>query len=401
MCAAGPCFDWYADAEGDVCDMLPLITVNDNSVIATEVTFDAGEFLPPAGEELPYATDFALYGDHRQLFAEISEESGEPQSHEETAVSLESVLTCNGCNVRFQCKTHHTRHQLLHHGDELASTQQFAKCRIRCRQCGEHFPLARQLADHLAAQHSQCSVCELCLATFRDRASLEWHRNYHRSLNQSPKARYTCDVCRKECNSSSHLHLHRKIHLEHKPYPCTYGCNRSFSSSGNRQKHIARMHTHEKKFHCAQCGESFIYARQLHTHRERKHAELTKNTNGFFRCARCKDTFDTEDTFRQHLKTNNGCLEHRAFECVLCAKRFKQSTHLRNHLLTHTNGVRAHGCEHCSKRFTLPGDLKVHRRTHTKEKPFRCNLCPAGFIVGKQLNKHRAKVHGIESTRKG
>uniref|UniRef100_A0A8W7P1R9 C2H2-type domain-containing protein n=1 Tax=Anopheles coluzzii TaxID=1518534 RepID=A0A8W7P1R9_ANOCL len=343
MCAAGPCFDWYADAEGDVCDMLPLITVNDNSVIATEVTFDAGEFLPPAGEELPYATDFALYGDHRQLFAEISEESGEPQSHEETAVSLE---------------------------------------------------------NHLAAQHSQCSVCELCLATFRDRASLEWHRNYHRSLNQSPKARYTCDVCRKECNSSSHLHLHRKIHLEHKPYPCTYGCNRSFSSSGNRQKHVARMHTHEKKFHCAQCGESFIYARQLHTHRERKHAELTKNTNGFFRCARCKDTFDTEDAFRQHLKTSD-CLELRAFECVLCAKRFKQSTHLRNHLLTHTNGVRAHGCEHCSKRFTLPGDLKVHRRTHTKEKPFRCNLCPAGFIVGKQLDKHRAKVHGIESTRKG
>uniref|UniRef100_A0A182V938 C2H2-type domain-containing protein n=1 Tax=Anopheles merus TaxID=30066 RepID=A0A182V938_ANOME len=180
MCAAGPCFDWYADAEGDVCDMLPLITVNDNSVIATEVTFDAGEFLPPAGEELPYATDFALYGDHRQLFAEISEES-----------------------------------------------------------------------DHLAAQHPQCSVCELCLATFRDRASLEWHWNYHRSKNQHPKARYTCDVCQKECNSSSHLHLHRKVHLEHKPYPCTYGCNRSFSSSGNRQKHIARMHTHEKKFHCA------------------------------------------------------------------------------------------------------------------------------------------------------
>uniref|UniRef100_A0A182QMS8 Uncharacterized protein n=1 Tax=Anopheles farauti TaxID=69004 RepID=A0A182QMS8_9DIPT len=55
MFAAGP---WYGD--DDVCDLLPLITANDNSVIAKEVTFESGEFLVAAGEELPYVADFTL-----------------------------------------------------------------------------------------------------------------------------------------------------------------------------------------------------------------------------------------------------------------------------------------------------------------------------------------------------
>uniref|UniRef100_A0A182RY31 C2H2-type domain-containing protein n=1 Tax=Anopheles funestus TaxID=62324 RepID=A0A182RY31_ANOFN len=185
MCAAGPCLNWFTDADADdVCDMLPLITVNDNSVIAKEVTFEASEFLPPVFEE----TDLVLYNDH-QLVTEINEEIHETSSDG-------TILTQLNNEAQYQVM-------------DLA-------------------PIGTVI----------------------------------------------------QCASSSHLHLHRKVHLAHKPYPCTYGCDRRFSSSGNRQKHIARMHTHEKKYRCTNCNESFIYARQLQIHRERKHSEFRGNCKG-------------------------------------------------------------------------------------------------------------------------
>lgn len=285
------------------------------------------------------------------------------------------------------------RHRLLIHEDDPVVPKNGITSRIQCRQCNDRFSSAKLLMLHLTTQHPQRLVCDLCITEFQNEASLMWHRNYHLS-QENQNGKYVCDVCRKQCTSSSHLHVHRKIHLDQKPYPCTFGCDRSFSSSGNRQKHVARMHTREKKFHCTQCNESFIYARQLQLHRERKHAEFRRNSKGIIKCTRCKEAFDTEESFREHV-ANPDCMEYRAFECLFCTKSFKQATHLRNHLLTHKKDIRAYGCEFCSKRFALAGDLKVHRRIHTKEKPFRCTLCPAAFTMGKQLNKHRFKVHEI------
>ncbi|XP_035893525.1 zinc finger protein 271-like [Anopheles stephensi] len=402
MCAAGSRIDWFVVADDDGCDMLPLIAGDDSSVIAKEVTFEASEFLPPAFEELPFGAtvDFVLYGDH-QLFTEIDGATAAESKlktvsqADEDVVPIPTLLLCDICQLRFKCKSHLKRHQLLFHEDEPGNPKKDGASQIHCRQCDVSLASVKQLKIHLSKQHPQRLVCDLCLTAFQHEASLVWHRNYHLSKGNG-SGKHVCDVCRKQCASSSHLHLHRKIHLEQKPYPCTFGCDRSFSSSGNRQKHIARMHTREQKYRCTHCNESFIYARQLQLHRERKHAELSRFSKGFLVCTRCKEPFDTEQSFQQHV-TNFDCPEHRPFECVFCSSRFKQATHLRNHLLTHEKDARAYGCEFCPKRFALAGDLKVHRRTHTKEKPFRCNLCPAGFTMGKQLNKHRFKVHQIEN----
>ncbi|XP_050079783.1 zinc finger protein 225-like [Anopheles maculipalpis] len=394
MCApAGPRIDWFVDAGDDVCDMLPLIEDADSSVIAKEVTFDASEFFePPAFEELPYAADFVLHGDH-QLFTEI-DWGIVAETNVQQVTSIATVLVCDICNVRFRCKTHLNRHRLLHHAEDLESSKKgiVSRC-LQCRQCDDRFVSAKQLKLHLTIHHSKRLVCDLCLTAFQNEAALEWHRNDHLA-KENETGRYVCDVCRKQCTSSSHLHLHRKIHLEQKSYPCPFGCDRSFSSSGNRQKHIVRMHTREKKYKCTNCNESFVYARQLQRHRERKHGEFKKYSIGRIICTRCKEPFDSESSFQDHTAYDE-CLEHRAFQCVFCSKSFKQATHLRNHLLTHKQDARAFGCEFCPKRFALAGDLKVHRRIHTKEKPFRCSVCPAAFTMGKQLNKHRFKAHQI------
>ncbi|KFB45110.1 hypothetical protein ZHAS_00013031 [Anopheles sinensis] len=407
---AGSCLDWHLDpADDDVC-LLPLITANDSSVIAKEVTFES-EYLPPA-LELPLA-DFGLLEQEERFRSPVDETEvpltpnppSQPRLRNKSEVKLQDAkdkarkafFSCENCTLIFQCKTQLVRHQLLHHEKDVVDLKCANRLRNRCRLCREQFATVKQLATHLTMQHPRSPVCDLCLTTFHDRATLEWHRKHHLySVGDSdnrPANGYVCDVCEKRCASSSHLHLHRKVHLEKKPYSCVY-CDRTFTSSGNRQKHITRVHTHERRYQCTKCSESFIYARQLKIHRDIKHTSFIdgdRNSGKWVTCSTCNESFPSQVSLRNHQNQEHR-KEQRAFVCGHCAKRFKQATHLRNHILTHT-GVRAYECEFCTKRFAMAGDLRVHRRIHTKEKPFRCELCPAAFIMGKQLNKHRSTAH--------
>uniref|UniRef100_A0AAG5DJ04 C2H2-type domain-containing protein n=1 Tax=Anopheles atroparvus TaxID=41427 RepID=A0AAG5DJ04_ANOAO len=430
---AGPRVHWYHDPVDDDFFILPLITANDNSVIAREVELE-GEYLSPALElpladfglleqdenfrssgeetdapsppvhttpnddnaftrevelegeylspalELPLA-DFGLL-EQDEHFRSSGEETHAPSPRVHTKevngkkqASTPAFHSCSNCALRFQFKSQLVRHYILRHGGEVEALglNLIPPLRNRCSLCREEFPTVNQLATHLTLQHPESAVCNLCLTTFRDEATLEWHQKHHLNAlgncnNQPATISYICDICQKHCASSSQLHLHRKVHLKQTAYSCEH-CGRSFSSSGNRRKHIARLHNQERKYHCKKCNESFIYPRQLRLHREREHAAETE-----------------EDRQTKHNE------EQRAFVCEYCSKRFKQNTHLRNHLLTHT-GVREYKCEFCAKPFAMAGDLRVHRRIHTKEKPFRCDLCPAAFIMGKLLNKHRLTVH--------
>uniref|UniRef100_A0A182J5A0 C2H2-type domain-containing protein n=1 Tax=Anopheles atroparvus TaxID=41427 RepID=A0A182J5A0_ANOAO len=354
---AGPRVHWYHDPVDDDFFILPLITANDNSVIAREVELE-GEYLSPA-LELPLA-DFGLL-EQDENFRSSGEETDAPSPRVHTTPNDDNAFT-----REVELEGEYLSPALELPLADFGLLEQDERFRSLCR---EEFPTVNQLATHLTLQHPESAVCNLCLTTFRDEATLEWHQKHHLNAlgncnNQPATISYICDICQKHCASSSQLHLHRKVHLKQTAYSCEH-CGRSFSSSGNRRKHIARLHNQERKYHCKKCNESFIYPRQLRLHREREHAAETE-----------------EDRQTKHNE------EQRAFVCEYCSKRFKQNTHLRNHLLTHT-GVREYKCEFCAKPFAMAGDLRVHRRIHTKEKPFRCDLCPAAFIMGKLLNKHR------------
>ena len=75
---------------------------------------------------------------------------------------------------------------------------------------------------------------------------------------------------------------------------------------------------------------------------------------------------------KRHTHTCSDCgkiFKHcggKLFLCSLCESTFYDSSHLKQHQITH-NGKRPFACIHCDESFRSYDHLKGHQTTHTKE----------------------------------
>ena len=103
-----------------------------------------------------------------------------------------------------------------------------------------------------------------------------------------------------------------------------------------------------------------------------------------FQCTHCEKSFGKSSHLRDHIRTHTG---DRPYRCEYCDKAFTQYSNLRTHTRIHT-GERPYRCTHCSKSFTQAVTLRSHTRTHMGEKAYQCKQCTKSFACFSSLKGH-------------
>ncbi|KAG8228640.1 hypothetical protein J437_LFUL008291 [Ladona fulva] len=78
---------------------------------------------------------------------------------------------------------------------------------------------------------------------------------------------------------------------------------------------------------------------------------------------------------------------NRPYGCPECGKRFRQQSHLTQHLRIHAN-EKPYACGYCERSFRQRAILNQHLRIHSGEKPYACPDCGKRFRQKAILNQH-------------
>lgn len=105
-------------------------------------------------------------------------------------------------------------------------------------------------------------------------------------------------------------------------------------------------------------------------------------------CPICAKRFKESGHLKDHVRIHTG---EKPYRCKECGVNFRQSGTLTLHMRIHT-GERPYQCTDCGRRFNRKGDMETHRLTHTGERPHQCLVCGKSFKRKGNLNTH-LKTH--------
>jgi len=94
---------------------------------------------------------------------------------------------------------------------------------------------------------------------------------------------YTCSLCQKGFNKTSHLKVHWRKHSGERPYHCIWqNCNKNFTRSDELKRH-ERTHTGERNHSCSKCEKKFTRSdhlkKHIKTHRQQEMEEMEVDMN--------------------------------------------------------------------------------------------------------------------------
>ncbi|KAG0725829.1 Zinc finger protein 208 [Chionoecetes opilio] len=292
--------------------------------------------------------------------------------------TLPAVLKCDDCGIDFAHKSHYVRHKLLHSGTPL----------LKCGLCNKLFVHKSDIIRH-KVMHSFMFTCDVCGRNFHKRSLFLMHKRKH--VDDKP---FKCH-CGKSFSTSGNYNTHKRIHSGEKPYKCDM-CDYRCSQSGRLLKH-KRMHSGVKPFPCETCGKYFANAETAKVHKRIHTGERP------FKCGNCGKTFINNSSLNLHMRDH---IREEMFKCDVCSHKFRREHHLEKHRQFHTMeqqqyhnttmGIEAESsteaqlymCDICGRVFDKKKYLYTHQNVHSRQRHFPCNYCGKPLASRLALKNH-------------
>ena len=227
----------------------------------------------------------------------------------------------------------------------------------------------------------------------------------YKSLQSSFKKRSACHICDRTFAYASDLRKHLRIHSGWRPYRCNI-CDRQFTQSHNLKRHIL-IHTGEKPYECRLCHQQFTLLSNTKRHIMLKHDMDLAHSDDMESAIASFVEHNTSvkvdlNEFGRKIPdtppdvTSKGERKKRSYTCFVCNREFSKSSHLKDHMLTHT-GEKPYVCNICGKGVTVRSSLKKHLYTHSGERPYICKICGKGYRSASDRSLHM-ESHDIEKS---
>ena len=167
-------------------------------------------------------------------------------------------------------------------------------------------------------------------------------------------------------------------------------CNKSLQDFSEMRAHVQQHYNtvqiSERPHVCKKCGRSFAKEKTLLRHQVKQHQG----------CSVCHRTFKDLSHLREHMSTHTGAKE---VVCKFCNKCFTRRRYLKKHYMyLHAKEAGLEElklkeftfeCPDCPKIFPCQSQLTVHMRMHNDQRPFQCEYCDKSFKKNYDLKIHR------------